>query len=461
MNAHSFYPSIWIKSLLFFLICAVPAVPAAAAVDPGSFRFEAAVDSLTPGQLYGLHLTADVLTRCRGDLADLRLYNAQGQEVAFMVVEDRTPGQSAVSVTLKMVHYQQNTNSVTLEVEIPQQAGPLSSIRLDTPERDFRRFCRIEADIGAGFTPLTQGEVFDFSSQVDLRQVTLKLPTQNFNRLRITLEQIGETTDAGEKNLHLRYGDLDFNVSGREVKPLRIDGVTGIPARQRLPREERDSLTLKLEGPFTEGTRTHRWQARTGLAFDQVRFTVTTPAFHRRIQLHGVKDPDKMERYQLSSSTLYRLPFGTPPAARLELTASPSAWPWLVIVSEDGDDPALDIRNVEITWVRKRLLFHAPEGPVTLRAGADGVTAPQYDMAKMINASKWQELPWQAVSVRPMAAATSYTPPVPPSDGKAEKQLLTIVILILVMVLGIVFYRVLKEDPEEGNAENGERKEGE
>jgi len=143
------------------------------------------------------------------------------------------------------------------------------------------------------------------------------------------------------------------------------------------------------------------------LPISRLTFTVSAAYFKREVTL-SEQIPDERGNLHgrgLASATWVRRPEQKDNHVTLQLGSAP-ATDNLVLEVENGDNPALELKEPAAWYPLTRLLFVAPpEGNVTLHYGKDDARAPQYDLElvvpRMLVAPKGKASLAQAVAVKP------------------------------------------------------------
>ena len=193
-----------------------------------------------------------------------------------------------------------------------------------------------------------------------------------------------EIARAGVQQVEL---DLDVlaqaDPSFRDVRLMR-DG------KQRPYILERTSIQRKLTpdiSPANDPKRptVSRWQIKLAkVRLPMTRLTCTTPTalFRRQMRLYERPTDERGERYDrpLGQANWVR----TPPAAKGTLSLTFDASPLtdtLLLETDNGDNPAIDLQNFAVFYPVTRVLFKAPAEPATfLYYGNASVGSPQYDL---------------------------------------------------------------------------------
>lgn len=319
-----------------------------------------------------LVLPAEVLGACRSDLSDLRVFDREDREVAFMMDSGRAPEQrleATETLTPELLAVDRRRIDrdsgpplwqERFEIALPK-AAPASggwTLVLETRRRSFVRrvdIARVGAD--GSRTGLVDGGSL-FRLQEPLRErLEVALPETATGRLQVTLA--GEDGPYLEPVFRLESTRL---LAGAERASVRLE---------ELGRRRADGRTVvELERPR-------------GLVPDLLVLDTATPAFSRRAEVwdHGAGASDA----RLGEGLVFRLrTFAT--VEETSLPVAPARGDRLLVIVEDGDSPPLEDLVVRAVVRRPALLFALPEGPSgepagVLRYGGGRAFRPRYDLA--------------------------------------------------------------------------------
>ena len=319
-----------------------------------------------------LVLPAEVLGACRADLSDLRVFDREDRELAFMVDSGRAPERrleatetlapELLAVDRRRIDRDSGPPlwQESFEIALPE-ATPASgrwTLVIETRRPSFVRrvdVARVGAD-GSRSGLIDGGSVFRLQEPLRER-LAVALPEASSGRLQVTLA--GEDGPYLEPVLRLVSTRL---LAGAERASVRLE---------ELGRRRVDGRTVvELERPR-------------GLVPDLLVLDAATPAFSRRTEVwdHGAGASDA----RLGEGLVFRLStFAT--VEETSLPVAPARGDRLLVIVEDGDSPPLEGLVVRAVVRRPALLFALPEGPSgepagVLRYGGGRAFRPRYDLA--------------------------------------------------------------------------------
>ena len=329
-----------------------------------------------------------------GGLADLRLFDAAGREVSYLLVPNPPSApvwKAAVVLPIAAVDGP-TAKSSGFEADLGE-VYPVDRFRLDGLSPPYLKRVRLE---GSGdrtrWTSLVgEGTVFDLPNE-GLRQTELLFRPGSFRYLRLTWD--------------------DTNSGRMALPPTAV-------ARQVRTTAERTSLTTALvfERRPSEPGRS-RFRVRlpgsrlpiVALALDVGGLHVLREASVFEPRLSGTEAVPTL----LGRSTLRRVEQGALTAASLRVPISPPLEPQLDLVVEDGSNPPLDLRAVtaifaELPWI----YFESDGGTITARYGSPALAVPSYDLEAVrtslridsVSDAAWGEAPARTAQTETNRAA--------------------------------------------------------
>ncbi len=344
-------------ALLFTLL----AVTAGAALTPTEWQHRQTLNVAAPG-LAKLSLPAGTFDDAQPTLADLRLIDANGQEVPYLLDRDlsaRGP-ERAPAFSPKSFRASPSGDTTQLIFETGT-TGLLDAIDLETSVPFFLKAAHVETS-SDGLQWQSLGAAVPVFRQFGAEQLRLALNRQKAAFVRVTLDDF-------------RSRQVTFTGAKLLPAPTRADPPPLAPLGARITRRDEFSgetvLTVTLDG---------RHVLLAGLTLE-----ARDPLFMRRVTvaIREVQGAVSVER-TIGSGTIYRVALDGAPARSqlvLPLDFSPPTRELLVHI-HNGDSPPLTLDGVSASQHPVSLLFLAPAaGVFTLLSGNPSVAAPRYDLA--------------------------------------------------------------------------------
>lgn len=324
-----------------------------------------------------LVLPPEILAACRPDLSDLRLFDADGRETAFLVDAGRLPEGVAESIVQRVdprlveagreeIRRESGPplRRESFELAMPAAAPQTGNWVLIVETRAAELVARVQVDgIGADGEAkalIADGSIFRLGGPLPVAKVRLPLPPFQGPRLRVVLET--EQPFWLEPAFRLESA-RELERGGRIAVPLEILSIRGSEGR----------TVVDLERPR-------------GIVPGLLRVETSTGTFDRKVEVWDA-GPGSAEE-ALGSGRVFRveaLSF----AGEDEVALSPARGDRLRVEIDDGDSPAL--RDLAFAAVIRQpsLVFSLKAGRPgeavgTLRFGGGRARAPRYDLTRLL-----------------------------------------------------------------------------
>jgi uncharacterized protein DUF3999 len=303
----------------------------------------------------------DVARTATGGVSDLRLFDASGKEVPYLLVPNpaiEPAWRPAAVLPIAAVETEKEKTS-GFEADL-ERTLLVDRLRLEALPPPYLKRIRLEGSGDRARWTLLVGEgtVFDLPDS-DLRQTTVSFIPGSYRYLRLTWD---DTRSARIARMPV--------VSAREVTTASPAPPRTTPvAFERRPSEPgRSRFRLRLPGgrlPLA------------ALTLDVAGARILRDAEVVEARLTGVEAAPAA----IGRGTLKRVEQGDIAAAALRLPIEAPVEAQLDLVVDDGNNPPLDLRGVaaefaELPWI----YFEAAEPPVVARYGNASLAAPSYDL---------------------------------------------------------------------------------
>ena len=408
---------------------------AALALAPAVIVAEATVEREiavpAPGRVV-VTLDGPVYERARADLGDLRVVDAAGADVPYLlerVEEERLLPEQSPMIGNRVFHRGQEARA-TLDFGRPALK---SQITLRLSGDNFRRRVKVEgrARTDPEWATLTDSAyVFAVPGPAAARYETVSLPENDFPLLRVT---VFHGPDDPEK----------IEILGASTRPVERRRPREMPLVPRLTRTEDAAahetiLTLDLGA---------RYQPLRGVSVD-----VSDPAFFRGVIVETRIDPPPLREGESAPPLAWRY-VGECAIYRYEESGAVREGLRLDVTGRERvvrlrvrnrDDRPLAVRGATVFVPVERLAFEAkPGGQYRLRYGDPRLAPPTYDLTRTggdpaLFAARAEPAALLAPRAMPVAP-----PPAPPWTER-NPVLLWIGLLAVVTVLGAVTWRALR-----------------
>lgn len=425
------------------------------AAERSEFRMQAPI---TGGAEYAvpvrLTLSREIIAETARGFSDLRLFDDLGTEIPYCVYTQRQlePTDKAIRWHVIDYHNIEGTQTIRLERRVEDRA--IRDLTLITKDRDFNKGAEIYTSADRRSWTLTAtGSFFDFSSQINLRNTTIKLSPTDTRYLKVILKDNVRSIDLGE-DIRLRYKDLEFTLSGRMAGEIKIDGFSSNLVRTRPEHPVFDSTTFSNPQAFLDKERnTIIPLGRVNLPIERASFKVKNTYYYRSIELWTAETDDEQSYRRVAQDVVYKIPGVTETRDTVSFNQPQHAYVRLKVINHDN--PPLQIEEVTLAWLRRNLYF-IPEADrrYTLYCGRENIQAPHYELQKIVP-NRYDHLMGYAEWKRETLQKNDGYKPKADLRSKAqfERYLLTVLVIVLVCGLAIWAFRLMKKIPGKGNTQ--------
>jgi hypothetical protein len=362
---------------------------------PESWKFDQPVSIGTNG-LIKFEVPLETLDHARPGLEDLRLYDAQGVEIPFLV--ERPVEVPATVQTVRNLQVKLQTGATVAVVETGLTQA-MDGVVLESPARDFIKSTLVEgSQDGKTWRMLEEGAPV-FRQAFGASQMQLAVPAGKWAWLRVTLDD---------------RRSAPIPITGAKIQPAGPQFAPAQPLDVRVVERENDAghtrLTLRMPAaPIVLA----------GL-------TIETPEslFSRHVTLSRPRmEENEIHETVLAEGTFYRMALeGSPTVSNLTFGRDiVIPVKELTMTIENGDSPPLAITTVRATRrpVYATCLAQAP-GSYHLLSGNPACDAPRYDLASLVRDVSGRWVPSRAGALVTNAAYRQTVPlPEVPETGAA------------------------------------------
>ena len=350
----------------FALSALVISAFAQTATSPWAFFVEITPRAEAPG-LYDLTVPLEVMDKSREDLADLRLYDANGKEIPYALrIRSEVDDRQVIGASL---FNQANIGSTASEasVDLGEDRGEHNEVEIETTGTNFRRRVAVEGgDTGTDWKTLQTGAlIFGFESQnKTVQSDRVSYPTSRYRYLRVRVFA-DELTDKEPPTI--------TNVSA--VKAVRAKGElttweVNVPAYQLLR---------------NQGAPSSAWNIDLGarVPCDRLIIDVDDASFSRVFQVEAGEDPQNL-RLIASGELTRHTGDGAPLVINFDQEEHVRK---LRLLMKDYSNQTLTITAIKAAAPARQVVFElkeTPAQPLRLFFGNSNATAPHYDFEKEV-----------------------------------------------------------------------------
>jgi len=352
---------------------------------PAEWKNVQTFDAPTPG-LIKLNLPAETLNAARPGLEDLRVLDAEGREVPFLV--SRPVRRMGTMLSPKKFGTSIVGQTTVILIETGGQ-HPLEAVTLETPASGFIKAVKVEGSNDQHtWTMLATGQPV-FRQANGVAQLRVNFPEGNWPFLRVTVDdKRSEAVPFTGARLHGITGELAV---GEPLRAVLVD---------RTENDGQTRLTLDL--------------GAANLTLSAVRIETDEPLFTRSVAIavRQVGENAVTERV-LARGTVYRVAVeGQPVSAGLEIQLDvPVPTRELLVLIENQDSPPLPVKSVTVERWPVEVIFRAPQaGRFQVLTGNPRCAAPRYDLAALRGSLAIAPLPVATQALGPVTVNSSYRP---------------------------------------------------
>jgi hypothetical protein len=381
----------------------VAASPARAST-PNQFRFHKEIDrgenAATEG-LVAVPFDRDVCAAARDEFPDVRLFNAAGRETPFLIekaAETRTHTRR-LACPIQTLSFKEQEDGLEIIVERERESSPADGLIIFTPLKNFERRVQVfGSDDGVEWKSLVaDGLVFDYARYMDVSNREIRLPTNDFRRLKVVVSGIADTRESPLLDLTRKYrggGESErIERTVLERRPFRINHIElwAEKTETLFEHEKQVDCPLALVGVTEDAKEKTTVVDLLVRRVPLTELTMETPSrnFSRAVEARrpAEKETGRPETppVVLAAGRVSQVEFGGY-CNRMLSVALPECRPSrLEIVIRNEDGPPLKISGVMGRGPQYQAVFLAAAGETyQLAYGADHVASPRYDVAAVL-----------------------------------------------------------------------------
>lgn len=323
--------------------------------------------------LWRLELPAPVLAACRADLSDLRIIDARGQVVPFVIDAGEPPRASASGIERRPARV-----LAAGRRQLPRRADAaarwIETFELDRPP---------PASAEGVWQLVIEADAPEFVRQLAIEALGPHVPRE---RVVASLFRIRGLADQGLSSPlpALPFERLGVQIAGEESFPLRPRFF--FEARRQSPAPRVLIVPLAVASVESSGSeRRFLLERPPGIVPSTLRLETPAPAFERRVEVFDVARGRGTVR--IGRANVFRMPLDRP-IEGLELELAPASGQTLEVRIDDGDSPPLADLTFSAVVRAPSLMFAPPaeaERGLTLYFGGGRARAPRYDLGRLLS----------------------------------------------------------------------------
>ncbi|HEU5131882.1 MAG TPA: DUF3999 family protein, partial [Pyrinomonadaceae bacterium] len=360
------------KSLLFVIVAALVLVVSVSAQTSLSLwpYYVEVTPQRTDGQIYDFAVPLPVMDKARGDLADLRLFDANNHEIPYAIRILRDVDEKREIPTRLFNYGSAGASTSEVTVDLGEAPGEHNEIDIETNGTNFRRQVVVEgSDSGREWRMLSNdGVIFSFASQNNVAESQkVNYPTSRYRYLRVKVSRDPITDDETP-----RVTSVKVMMAVREKGWLSTWDVP-VPSYQ-LQRNQGAHATV--------------WTIDLGgrVPCDRLSLEIEEESFSRPFQVESIDDPQNVRLLATGDLTRHSGEEKKPPVIYFNEEAVVRK---LRLQITDYSNPTLNIISIDASAPARQLVFELKQPaaqPLRLYFGNENVSAPHYDFEKEVRA---------------------------------------------------------------------------
>jgi len=389
------------------------------------------LEPASESRLVKVTLPLEVYGKGSTELADLRVIDATGREVAF-VLEARLGRKRREWRTASVVDFGYFPDLYTYAVvEVPAEVERHNSLEILTDASDFFAWVEVAA---SDVLPAPEQE------KTAWRIVRERAPVYRFRREAVEGAQTVTYPETRARYLRLRITREDKK--NFEVRACRVaHELVEAPELVRLPTK----AVSRPEAPAGQS----KWQVDLGtnqVPVSEARFEVEQAQFHRPVAVWASDDGEHWSRAGAGDIHRYATPGSDEMQASLKVEFPGARGRYWRVVVHNRNDAPLEGLRLELFGTPRHVVFQQePQRRYRLLYGNQRAEAPQYELARLTDPAEFEKAAVGAVG--PEQVNTAWADPRPWSERHSA--VLWVALGIVVAVLVLLSIRSLRQPPAE------------
>ncbi|MFA7577625.1 MAG: hypothetical protein WC002_06105 [Candidatus Muiribacteriota bacterium] len=414
---------------------------------PENFLFKSETKSdFEIKNIYFFELNDEILQKSENKGNDIRLYDNNNIEIPYsIIVLQGSEAQKSIE-RLLIQSYTKNENSTVIELESKSEKQ-ITKIMFNTASSiNFYRDVKIEGINSKNQRKLiSEDSIYDYSGEINFRKQDIDIQTEEiFKKLIVTLSEnqnikINVPKPAHKfsetENIQIIYFEKNdnFKISSIDAQIKQKDNFQTKNHSQKI-----EIISNKIEKNISE------IQINPSTPLLKIKFDIENPFFYRNITIL-YKSSEKASENKISGQ-IYKLA-GEGVKDKLEIEFS-EIWPHenITLKIDNGDNPPLQINNIEIERLRRRLYFSPTEKSekILVAVGNKDVNKPSYDITRIITSDNYRKLEAREVFLTEWQSNSSIKR-VLTEENFIEENFNIILKIIILIAAGVMVYTLIKK----------------
>ena len=414
------------------------------AFDLTQWKYQAAVTvEDDTGQYCRLALTPDIYNAARGDLGDVRLVDADGEQIPYVLAKpkDITKRQKYNPVVINRSTGADKAAMITLDFG---KQVIKNSIEVETAGNNFRRAVKVEgSNDNTEFFALVE-HAYVFAVSFDRRFEQIDLPANDYRYLRIAVLPMA-TEEKGPVIDEVRAFQIGESFAERQTVEM---------APIEHSEDEKNNSSIYIYD-----------LAYRGLPVSEIELDIANDSFYRYVTVEGrnaekrkvkIDSEDNRQRFKevevrwqrIINDTIYRYTAADGQKRESLILRIPSGrrvYKYIRVTIRNYDDRPIRINSASANMIAHKIVFESKDNAApVLYVGSESARAPQYDLERRLSN------PLQVKAAMAKLSGITNNPLFGQAEGKPiawtekHKVLLLIVMVIVALVLGGFIFKSFK-----------------
>lgn len=393
-----------------------------------------------------IHLTPEIIIKSCRYPADIRLFDADGNVVPYVIYPNYIPAESTKEIGLKILTFETKNGKSVILAELPKEKKMLSGIIFKTGALDFNRKVVVEAETDEGnFKKIAEDRVFDYSSKISLRKTMIRFPEVEAKKLRVTIDD-DNNTDSSEFSISYKGAILKAN--NRQNSTFKIGMIAGVTGSSRNRKVFYDSVDITpVEVKVNKDKSSYFYVDVPNIDINNFQFHIEDSFYFRKVEVCEPEINKKTGKEicrNIGGGSIYKMPGMKEGENKISLNTRSAKR--LKIVVRNDDNPPLKINGITISWIRQHLYF-IPEKDkeYIVYTGRENAENPVYDIARIVGKPSCDKDIFPEIELSSVIKNQSFVPSVIEEPGFLEKHGFTIVITLIFLILGAWLISLFKK----------------
>ncbi|NOZ14068.1 MAG: DUF3999 domain-containing protein [Acidobacteria bacterium] len=429
---------------VFLLFCFVSS---AGVLKPENFRYSRELPGpLAIGKIYKIPLPGEVLNHTATDQRDIRIFSPDGKLIPFTILEERKAAVPMLLFHLTIRAFSTKKNITTLLLEVPAQRMAMRELFFATPNKNFKKTVSISiSNDKKNWQPVANESIYDFSRNVDLRKTSVSFKPVKCRWVKIKMKDA--ELPAGNEAIQLNYKGLRFTSKGKFTPAFKIISVSGLSQPSGTGKTITDTMKITDFTIQTDAAGNSILSFSSGIPISALSIITDAPAFYRSVILKGERITINRHKIFLAKGSFYRFLLDGRTESRLTLLAHPSDTGNYTLIIHNGDNSALPIKALKLSWFRRNI-FLIPETKTVARAilcyGNLKIPAAHFDVSRFIRQDNWQQHKTAVINPKTCVQNPDFQQAEKPWTPDFSRIALTLIVLMLIVVLSIWMWKLTR-----------------